>query len=187
MKKVWNLFNFLLASFLFFLVFFWESAPQTEIFNKNWFISTVDGKFFLKKENEEKLLVLYFGYTFCPDVCPSTLLEIAQSLEDLPPKVLNQMEILLVSLDPERDTPPYLAQYARFFHPKIKAGLAFPLKKLTQNLGVVYQKRKEPPFLIDHSAQTFLIAPQEKTIQRLAFGATKEEFRSAILSLTHSF
>ncbi len=185
MKKHLVFLNFLLASFLFFLLFFWQPHSVEEVFNQNWHISTVNEKIFFKKENQNKILMLYFGYTFCPDVCPSTLLEVAQALENLPDNVLNQMEVLFVSLDPLRDKPSYLAEYVRFFHPKIKAGLANDLKAITQRFGVVYYQHTEEPFLIDHSADTILVAPKEKTTKRIAYGAKALEFQQAVLSLIH--
>src|SRR5262245_1106244 len=63
-----------------------------------------------------KLVLLYFGYTFCPGICPTTLAEVTQALQTLGPKAAEKMQVLMVSVDPERDTADRLAAYLTHFN-----------------------------------------------------------------------
>jgi protein SCO1/2 len=63
-----------------------------------------------------KLVLIYFGYTFCPDICPATLANAAQALRELGPQA-EEVQVIMISLDPERDTPEKLARYMAHFHP----------------------------------------------------------------------
>src|SRR5262249_52374752 len=64
-----------------------------------------------------KLVLLYFGYTFCPGICPTTLAEVAQALQTLGPQEAEQIQVLMISVDPERDTAHRLAEYLTYFNP----------------------------------------------------------------------
>lgn len=156
--------HFLLASLLVFVIFFWEPAPKTPNV-LDFQISTVDGEFFLKNLNRQQNLVLFFGYTFCPDICPSTLLELSSVLNQLPPSKLKNLEVFFITLDPARDTPKYLKEYTDFFHPKIQGALAKDLPKMAKALGVQFQQNKNPPFLIDHTADLIVIPKAKKMKQ----------------------
>ena len=111
---------------------------------------------------------VFFGYTSCPDVCPTTLQELNFIYDDL--KAISQdTQILLVSVDPKRDTPEKLAQYIAYFHQEFIAltadhGVLFPFAR---NLGLMYaineaKNGAENNYLVDHSASLVLINPQGK-------------------------
>ena len=112
-----------------------------------------------------KVLVVFFGFTHCPDVCPTTLATFAQveralgSGADRPPVAL-----AFVSVDPERDTPAVVGEYARYFSPAIVAltGESAALSRFTRELGIVYMKSplQDGDYTIDHSAAIVLIDPQ---------------------------
>ncbi len=110
---------------------------------------------------------LYFGYTFCPDVCPLTLLELAKVKTALDQVGLDrESQFWLVSVDPQRDTPERLKAYTRYFDPEFRGatGERGALDHLTQQLGVVYQINDPEPgkdyYLVDHSSTVILIDPQ---------------------------
>ena len=71
------------------------------------------------KDYRGKVVLLYFGYTYCPDICPTSLTATAQALGQLAPAELARVQTLFVSVDPERDTPARLKDYGAFFHPSI--------------------------------------------------------------------
>ncbi len=71
------------------------------------------------QELRGRVVMLYFGYTRCPDVCPTSLAYITQALKGLDTEELAQVQPLLISLDPERDTPERLAEYSAYFHPAL--------------------------------------------------------------------
>lgn len=108
-----------------------------------------------------KLVLLYFGYTSCPDVCPTDLLAIAQALKLLG-KAGEQVQPLFVTLDPARDTPEVLRGYAPAFHPRLIAltGGDDDIRRIATAYKVFYEKvriERADTYLIDHSAFTFLL------------------------------
>jgi len=107
---------------------------------------------------------LFFGYTHCPDVCPTTLSvlnSVAQKLADSTIPV----RVVLVSIDPQRDTPEQLAQFVTYFNKDFigVTGDAAALDPLTRQLGVLHTRVKDPAqpdnYLVDHSAAVYLIDP----------------------------
>jgi protein SCO1 len=90
-----------------------------------------------------KIVVLVFGYTHCPDVCPTTLAELSQALQQLGPKDAERVQVLFVTLDPTRDTPSVLAQYAAAFNPSFRAlrpADAAQLEQMATDFRLVYEK-----------------------------------------------
>ena len=79
-------------------------------------VSTIDGEI-EKKDFEGKVLAVYFGYTFCPDVCPTTLSSLAQALKNIDPAKTKDFRTLFISVDPDRDTLENLKAYAQYFNP----------------------------------------------------------------------
>ncbi|MBT8132607.1 MAG: SCO family protein, partial [Gammaproteobacteria bacterium] len=107
--------------------------------------------------------LLFFGFTHCPDICPTTLYHLTQSqqqLSDLP--TVRQPQIWLVSVDPARDTPDVLQQYLAHFSSEIR-GLTGPdaeIEKLATALGVAYQRiNTEDSYTMSHTAAIFLVDP----------------------------
>ncbi len=112
-----------------------------------------------------KMMLMVFGYTYCPDVCPMSLLAISNTLYELEktqPDVASQIAPIFVTLDPERDTPEMLALYLKSFHPRI-TGLTGPLpdiKRMTTAYGVSFDKTESDAFseyLIDHTTNIMLM------------------------------
>jgi protein SCO1/2 len=112
--------------------------------------------------------LLYFGYTYCPDVCPTTLQTLGAVQRRLEERNAgDQVEVLFVSVDPKRDTPERLAQYAPFFGPRVRGATGDPahLSRLTEALGVVYAQvgdGGDPGYLVDHSSAVLLIDPEAR-------------------------
>jgi protein SCO1/2 len=110
--------------------------------------------------------LLFFGFTQCPDVCPTTLATLAavrRELASLPAPLLP--EVVLVSVDPGRDTPERLAEYVAFFDPSFTGvtGETAALRSLTEGLGVaviVGQADAGGNYTVDHSTSVFLVNPQ---------------------------
>lgn len=115
---------------------------------------------------------VFFGYTSCPDVCPTTLQEMNFIYDDLK-AIANNSQVLLVTVDPNRDTQEKLASYIGYFNPEFKAlygdhGVLFPFAR---NLGLMYaiteiesdnQGESPSSYLVDHSASLVLINPAGK-------------------------
>jgi protein SCO1 len=110
-----------------------------------------------------KVVVIFFGFTQCPDVCPTTLAEMGKVIKDLGDDG-NKVQVLFVSVDPERDTPELLRQYVTAFHPSFlgMVGDAEATKAATKEFKVYVMKQpqKSGGYSVDHSAGTFILDTQ---------------------------
>lgn len=126
-----------------------------------------------------KLVLIYFGYTFCPDICPGTLGNVAQALRDMGAKA-EDVQLVMVSLDPQRDTPEKLAEYMSHFHPSFIGitGTKEQLDEVASLYGIYYQKNESAGasgYLIDHTA-TLLVLDREGYLKLVfPFGVTADE------------
>ena len=107
--------------------------------------------------------LVFFGFTWCPDVCPTTLSDISGWLEELGPKDADRLNIALISVDPERDTPEVLADYVANFDPRISGltGSAAQIAQAAADFRVSYRKvpREGDDYTMDHTAGVFLFYP----------------------------
>ncbi|WP_019625210.1 SCO family protein [Thioalkalivibrio sp. ALJT] len=113
---------------------------------------------------EGQYVWLYFGYTFCPDACPTSLGWISGALNQLPEALQGQVNAVFISVDPERDTPEHLANYVGYFHTDIHAatGPKDALRATAQDYGVFFERAETESamgYVIDHSSSTYLIGP----------------------------
>lgn len=109
-----------------------------------------------------KALVLFFGFTHCPDICPTTLAEVAGAVKTLGADA-ERVQVLFVTLDPERDTGKALADYVHAFDPRFIAlrGDAAATQRVAKEFKIFYEKRAQgATYTIDHSAQTYVLDPQ---------------------------
>ena len=123
------------------------------------------GKPFTSQDVAGKAALVYFGYTSCPDICPTELGFIQRVLTELGPDAAG-VQPLLITVDPERDTPEVLAGYAPMFHPRIigLTGSPAAIASAAASVGAVFQKVDVPNgskgyYLMNHSLATFLIGP----------------------------
>lgn len=111
-----------------------------------------------------KAVVVFFGFTRCPDVCPTTLADMAIAMRQLGPEA-DRVQVLMVTVDPERDTPEVLAKYVPAFDPRF-LGLYGDLdatRRVAKEFKVYFEKRpgKTPgEYSIDHSAQSYVLDTQ---------------------------
>jgi len=123
--------------------------------------------------------VAFFGYTHCPDVCPTTLATFKQVWKQLDPAVATRVRFDFISVDPARDTPEQLSRYVAYFNPAFIAatGSDDALAPLTQALGLVYSRAKSDgsDYTVDHSASAVIIDPQGRQagLFRPPFDASK--------------
>jgi protein SCO1/2 len=109
-----------------------------------------------------KAVVLFFGFTQCPDVCPTTLADLAGVLKTLGPDA-ERVQVLFVTLDPERDTPEVLAKYVGAFDPRFIALRGDPAatQRVAKDFKIFFEKRRQgASYTIDHSAQSYVIDPK---------------------------
>lgn len=108
-----------------------------------------------------KLLIIFFGYTYCPDICPTELLEISLAVDKLG-AAGDEVQPLFISIDPERDTPAVLAQYVSSFHQRLigLTGTPEQIRTLANSYKAYYAKYTPPDggvYLIDHTGFTYLM------------------------------
>jgi protein SCO1/2 len=110
-----------------------------------------------------KWSLLFFGFTHCPDICPTTMAAAAKMYKGLEPEEKEQLQIILVSLDPERDTTEKLLQYVPYFNPDFigATGNQYVLLKLATELNVAFSKvaLEGDDYTIDHGANMILVNP----------------------------
>ena len=128
-----------------------------------------------------KLVLLYFGYTYCPDICPTNLGNLSLAYRRLPPELQKQVQIIFVSVDPDRDTPKHLQQYCDYYQANMLGltGTKADIDKVVKQYGVVYQIHKEgndPNYSVDHSAFTYVIDPQGKWVTQLPHATSPDQF-----------
>lgn len=134
-----------------------------------------------------KVVVMFFGFTHCPDVCPTTLVETAEAMKLLGSRA-DKVQVLFVTVDPERDTPEMLREFVPAFDPRFLGMVtdAANLKSLAHEYKVVYQKTgvKAPDdYLIDHSAGTYVYDPQGKLRLLVAYGSGPDDIAQDLKTL----
>ncbi len=129
-----------------------------------------------------KVVLLYFGYTFCPDVCPTTVADIKRSVEMLGPQA-DQVQFLMITVDPERDTPQKFGEYLRYFNPSF-VGLtprADELARVATLYGARYYKHEgtvATGYLLDHSSWVAVIDRDGYLVLRIPFGLKPQDIVS---------
>ncbi|NAW66520.1 SCO family protein [Photobacterium halotolerans] len=123
--------------------------------------------------NDNRLRVVYFGFTHCPDVCPTSLAILGAALKAISQDELNKVWPVFITLDPERDTPEKSAQYAQYFHKDITGmtGTMEQTQLLAKKYGVLYMKTKQEDsaleYSVDHSSYFYLLKPDGTLLEKV--------------------
>ena len=165
-----------LAGALLFSQFNQQPMPDNALYYKQarevkpFVMTDHQGKKFTNEQLIGKWSLIFFGYTSCPDVCPTTLQDLNFIYADLK-KIANNTQVILVAVDPKRDTTERLAGYIKYFNKEfiaINAGheVLFPFAR---NLGLMYaindgEQAENNSYTVDHSSSMVLINPQGKTV-----------------------
>jgi protein SCO1/2 len=150
-----------------------------------------DGSEFKLSQQRGKVVLLNFGYTFCPDVCPTTLVELSQVRARLG-DAAKRVQTAFITLDPERDTPERLSIYTKAFDPTFigLTGSAEQLAHVRTMYGVIAEKETSQGtsagYLIAHSAYTYVIDPKGRLRLLFPFGMSVEEMADDIMQLLRS-
>jgi protein SCO1/2 len=123
-----------------------------------------DGKPVTVNELKDKWSLLFFGYTFCPDICPTTLAQLRQIKSELPKDAVDKLQVILVSVDPARDTPQQLKQYLGYFDPDFKGltgASVEDVQKLANAVSIPFipADTSKPNYTVDHSGNLAVIGP----------------------------
>jgi protein SCO1/2 len=135
-----------------------------------------------------KVLLVYFGYVNCPDVCPVSMAAGAAALNALTPAERARTQMIMVSVDPERDTPAKLKDYVAYFHPAMfgAVGTAAETAVIAKSFGVGYVRQPTRPdgsYAVDHSSQTFVIGPDGKLMELLPLGVATDKVVATVRGL----
>lgn len=164
MKKLLVIFLFIFAvaySYQFYGVPYMQEIKDFQLTDHN-------GKKMKFSQLKGKYVMVFFGYTYCPDVCPTTMLRISEVLDELG-DYKKYVKVLFISVDPERDTPEALKKFISFYDKTGKyiiglTGKPEEIKKVAKQFRAFYQKvpvkNKEVGYLVDHSAYIYLVDPK---------------------------
>lgn len=136
-----------------------------------------------------KVVLLYFGYTFCPDVCPATMVELKRMMAELG-RDAKDVQVIMISVDPGRDTPEQLGDYVTQFNPSFMGmtGSEEALLGITTQLGIYYQKHEGTPatgYLVDHTATVSVMDRDGRLRLVFPFGTTGEDMATDLQYLLH--
>lgn len=189
----------ILIMFALIKIFYAEGVPQTQVGKGEVGVGqpAIGGSFELQDENghpftqenlKGKYQLITFGFTFCPDVCPTNLSRMANVHESLPTPMQDALGMVLVTVDPERDTPDVLKNYTDAFHEKIigLTGTMEQVKDVGKKYLVYFAKNGEgETYLVDHSSYIYFIGPEGDYITHFRFHATEDEILSKIKKYLH--
>jgi protein SCO1/2 len=177
----------LLAALVLGLAFFWQPElperplPKAALAEGGDFtLQSADGPVSLK-DFRGKVVLVYFGYTYCPDICPTSLAATSEGLKQLTPEELARVAMIFVSVDRKRDTPARLKEYVNFFHPAIVGVTGTPdeIAGIAKRYGVFYAEQKVETagggYVVDHSADTYVIAADGRLVGKIAHATPPDQ------------
>jgi protein SCO1/2 len=144
-----------------------------------------DGRTFTDADLKGKPTLLYFGYTFCPDVCPTSLLLMENAAENLGPDGPKKVNLVFITIDPERDTPKLMKGYVGNFGPTIVGLTGTPqqIAAVAHSYRVYYQKvpsKDGDPYLMDHSSIVYLLDSRGRFVTHFTHETKAETITAAL-------
>jgi protein SCO1/2 len=150
-------------------------------------LTSPDGATVTEQTYRGKWLLVYFGFTSCPDSCPTALLEIAAALEKLDADA-DKLQPLFITVDPQRDTPAVMGNYTQSFDSRIVGltGTQQQIAAVAQEYGAYYEPRKRGPgaedYVVDHSTYLYLMDAEGKFVRGLDADTPGERIAEAVRS-----
>jgi len=144
-----------------------------------------DDKPFSSEQLKGKPTLIYFGYTFCPDVCPTSLLLMETAMEQLGPETFKNVNLVFITVDPERDTPKLLKGYVGNFGPTFigLTGTREQIAAAARAYRVYFQKvpgKDGSPYLMDHSSIVYLLDRNGRFVTHFTHEAKAEAIAAAV-------
>ena len=151
-----------------------------------------DGERVTHEDFAGKYLLIFFGYSFCPDVCPTELSKVTFALEALEKqgRSIENLQPLFISIDPQRDTPKQLKEYLSLFHPKLigLTGSEQEIAEMAKTYQIYYKKSDvndtSDSYLMDHMSLLFLLDGTARRIYMFPASVTPQELADALKPLT---
>lgn len=148
------------------------------------------GEPFSLADQSGKVVLVYFGYTFCPDFCPTTMLEL-QRVQEMLGTDAESVEVVMVTVDPERDPPARMGEYMNFFNPEFYglSGSVEQTEQVKRDWGVLGQKRAAEgasQYLVDHTTSLFAVDTTGSLCVIWAYGTSPDDIAADIEHLLDS-
>jgi protein SCO1/2 len=146
------------------------------------------GKTVSDRDYRGKYMLVYFGYTFCPDVCPTTLNAVADAMDRLGARA-DRVEPLFITVDPKRDTPAVVQQFAAAFSPRIigLTGTPDEIARVAREYRVYYAEHRTGPgpndYSMDHSSILYLMGPDGRFIAPIRADETGQQMAASLTKL----
>lgn len=156
----------------------WSSRPEgptEQAFRPSFALTDADGRLRSSDEFRDQFQLVFFGFTNCPDICPTTLSEVAQVMDDLGPDA-SKVQPIFISVDPERDLRLGLTAYTKAFHPTILglAGDEAATRAAADSFKIFYEREEDPNapdgYAMSHSPALYLVGPDGDWLRQFAYG-----------------
>ena len=152
---------------------------DTSNINPRYLLQDTNGRSVTNEDFRGRFQLIAFGYTYCPDICPTTLVEMAAILKQLGDQA-DRLQPIFITVDPERDSAKVLKTYTEFFDPRILGLTGSPalVRRAADNFKIRYAKVREPGaenYAVDHSAGMILLGPDGAFIKKFAFATPVDE------------
>ena len=199
MKKLLPVIVLILLACCIYVLFVWQPQPSLDGHTISpAAVGLEGGEFTLNSQKgtvslsdyRGKVVLIYFGYTMCPDICPTNLSMMSNAFMQLEQTEAGQKELagvqgMFISVDPQRDTLKRLSEYTGYFHHNIIGLTSTPevIREVADRYGAAYQKVVQDSatnYVVDHSSETYVVDPQGKLVARLPHAAPPAEILSAI-------
>ncbi len=170
-----------------------DSDIDATTINPRYLLQDPNGRAVTSEDFRGRFQLIAFGYTYCPDICPTTLVDMAAVLKALG-KHADHLQALFITVDPERDSGEVLKSYTTFFDPRIIGLTGSPalIRRTADNFRIRYAKVDNPGgdpahYSVDHSAGMYLLGPDGRFIAKFAYATPSAEISGRIAALLESF
>jgi protein SCO1/2 len=159
---------------------------QNTVINPRYLLQDPNGRSVTSEDFRGRFQLIAFGYTYCPDICPTTLVEMAAILKQLGDQAA-RLQPIFITIDPERDSGEVLKTYTAFFDPRILGLTGSPalVRRAADNFRIRYAKVVTPGadpahYAVDHSAGMILLGPDGQVVRKFAFATPIGELAERI-------
>lgn len=161
-------------------------AEESVGLNPRYLLQDPNGRSITSEDFRGRFQLIAFGYTYCPDICPTTLVEMAALLKQLGDDA-SRLQAIFITLDPERDSGQVLKSYTEFFDPRIVGLTGSPalVRRAADNFKIRYAKVREPGgdptrYAVDHSAGMIFLGPDGQFIAKFPFATPVPDIAARI-------
>ena len=165
-----------------------DTVATSDVIGGDFVLRNIDGRVSLK-DFRGSVVVLYFGFLSCPEVCPTSMSILTRSLEKLSPAEKNKTKAILISIDPQRDNFQELLEFTNYYHPNILGvtGTEQEVEKVAQQYGAFFEitasETVDSAYAYRHSSRYYVIDQQGNLIQAMRHSTTPNELAARIKKL----